>query len=213
MTETPQTTPPGWYPDHANPAIQRWWDGTQWTDHTQQAYTAGGVAAEQLKAPEGTSWNTPWIWLILLLPLLSIFSLFTINIDGYLDALISNPTSPDVSGAISAFFTPAFIVSILLGWAIIAATILFAYLDYRELAKRGIPKPFPWAFAFLALAGYGIVYPIGRAVVTNRRGAGGRIVLWIAIATIVLTFAIAIIWTFVIMGQVFQTVATTIPTR
>jgi hypothetical protein len=29
----------GWYPDHADPSIQRWWNGTQWTSHT-----APGVA-------------------------------------------------------------------------------------------------------------------------------------------------------------------------
>lgn len=27
--------PPGWYPDTRNPAFVRWWDGAQWTDHTQ----------------------------------------------------------------------------------------------------------------------------------------------------------------------------------
>ena len=25
---------PGWYPDNADPSLQRWWDGTQWTTHT-----------------------------------------------------------------------------------------------------------------------------------------------------------------------------------
>lgn len=30
------TTPsPGWYADHANPALLRWWDGYQWTQYTQ----------------------------------------------------------------------------------------------------------------------------------------------------------------------------------
>ena len=29
--------PPGWYPDNANPSLQRWWDGTQWTTHTAAA--------------------------------------------------------------------------------------------------------------------------------------------------------------------------------
>lgn len=27
--------PAGWYADQQNPAMQRWWDGQQWTGHTQ----------------------------------------------------------------------------------------------------------------------------------------------------------------------------------
>ncbi|MFE9323586.1 DUF2510 domain-containing protein [Nocardia sp. NPDC052278] len=26
---------PGWYPDHANPGLVRWFDGYQWTNYTQ----------------------------------------------------------------------------------------------------------------------------------------------------------------------------------
>lgn len=39
------TTPPGWYPDPNNATLQRWWDGTTWTEHTAPAApAAGGVA-------------------------------------------------------------------------------------------------------------------------------------------------------------------------
>ncbi|MET9430187.1 DUF2510 domain-containing protein [Streptomyces sp. NPDC003036] len=29
------TTPPGWYPDPGNPAVEHWWDGTAWTGQTR----------------------------------------------------------------------------------------------------------------------------------------------------------------------------------
>ena len=32
----PQGPPPGWYPDQQIPQLMRWWDGTRWTEHTQQ---------------------------------------------------------------------------------------------------------------------------------------------------------------------------------
>ncbi len=36
MTYMPPTVAPaGWYADPDNAAAQRWWDGTQWTSHTQ----------------------------------------------------------------------------------------------------------------------------------------------------------------------------------
>lgn len=41
------TTPPGWYPD--GQGGQRWWDGTQWTEHTQP----GTPAAPQAPAGPG----------------------------------------------------------------------------------------------------------------------------------------------------------------
>lgn len=33
----PDAAPPGWYPDPANPSVQRRWDGSSWTDETQPA--------------------------------------------------------------------------------------------------------------------------------------------------------------------------------
>ncbi|MGW0735443.1 DUF2510 domain-containing protein [Streptomyces sp. NPDC002851] len=39
------TPPPGWYPDPSLPAVERWWDGSAWTEHTRGAAGAGPVGA------------------------------------------------------------------------------------------------------------------------------------------------------------------------
>ena len=52
--------PAGWHPDPANPAGSlRWWDGTQWTDHTQPPVPISAPTAPV--APAGQYWggNTP----------------------------------------------------------------------------------------------------------------------------------------------------------
>jgi len=33
-----QGTPPGWYPDPKHPALQRYWNGSAWTEQTQPTY-------------------------------------------------------------------------------------------------------------------------------------------------------------------------------
>jgi hypothetical protein len=54
------TTPPGWYPDWDDPDQQRYWNGTQWTDHamphpkeTADASSAGSANASM---PPNTLW-------------------------------------------------------------------------------------------------------------------------------------------------------------
>lgn len=50
------TTPPGWYPDPNNPQAQRYWDGSQWTEHTADPTggqaEAGQPAATQISSPQ-----------------------------------------------------------------------------------------------------------------------------------------------------------------
>jgi hypothetical protein len=48
-----QNTPPAWYPDPdpQNPGGERWWDGTQWTQHTRPA-AQPGYASQPGYAPQ-----------------------------------------------------------------------------------------------------------------------------------------------------------------
>ncbi|MEP6298560.1 MAG: DUF2510 domain-containing protein, partial [Ilumatobacter sp.] len=38
-------TQPGWYPDEQRPDLVRWWDGNQWTEHSQPRQSAASSSA------------------------------------------------------------------------------------------------------------------------------------------------------------------------
>lgn len=70
MSDTPQA---GWYPDPSDPSLQRYWDGTKWTEHTapaagaadQSSPAAGGGASWPqggTSAPTGGSAPDTWLW-------------------------------------------------------------------------------------------------------------------------------------------------------
>ena len=85
---------------------------------------------------------------------------------------------------------------------IYAAEVVFAFLDYRQLKKAGVQRPFHWAWAFLA-APY--VYVIGRSVVVKRVTGGGLLPLWIFLGVVAVSFIIAIGWTAALFSEMMQT--------
>ncbi|MEP6478503.1 MAG: DUF2510 domain-containing protein [Rhodoglobus sp.] len=196
---TNPTTPAGWYPDPAGSPRSRWWDGAQWTEHyfdpATQPYTG---AAQALRAPEGTKPYTPWIWIIVFLPILAIIPLFFWNFDGYMSALFRS----DVQGAMSALFSPAYFALIALSFVVWGLGVLFAYLDWKELARRSVPKPFHWGFAFIPYQ----VYAIGRSVVARRRIGIGIAPMWVAIAVYVALFATSIVWSIMLTMSMMSTI-------
>lgn len=198
------SVPAGWYQDPAGGTRSRWWDGTQWTEHYQEPYTAAGVA---LKAPEGTKAYNVWIWLVVLLPYVTFPFLFGLDFSGIFD--VSNLDSPtgSLSAQLALFTSPAYLGLVLGGFVTTVLVIIFAYRDWKTLQQAGVPQPFHWGFVFLNLV-VGPVYAIGRAVVVKRRTGHGSAVLWVTIGLLVLSYIIAFVWAAVLITQITQEVAT-----
>ena len=205
MTNPETSRPPaGWYPDPEGLARQRWWDGEKWTADVAplaapQPYTA---ARPQLTAPAGTDWNTAWIWLLLFLPVLPSISLFFLDWSQLFEI---DPVSleQDLERQFAFYTSPAYLFAVIGGWLAYALSVVLAYLDFKTLRDRGVPAPFHWAWSFLSP----YVYAIGRGVVTNRRIGKGVVVVWVAVALIVL----GLIAAFVLMAMIFNAVFSQIP--
>ncbi|WP_327357359.1 DUF2510 domain-containing protein [Streptomyces sp. NBC_01304] len=45
------STPPGWYPDPSVPSLERWWDGTTWTEHSRSPQQAQAQAPQHYPQP------------------------------------------------------------------------------------------------------------------------------------------------------------------
>ena len=91
MGDSTTAVPPGWYPVRTSRDSSAW-DGTQWTEHVQAPYSAAAATAA-LKAPEGTKTGTLSIWLIVLLPLLGLSTLFLIDWADYIDSVMASSLS------------------------------------------------------------------------------------------------------------------------
>jgi hypothetical protein len=215
---SPQQTPPGWYPDAAG--VTRWWDGHQWTAHTQpvvaQAPVVPGPAApgrvQYPRVPEGTPVYTRWTWWIVFLPFAMAvpaivyltetparmldflrWTMAVMEPDGSIDPSFG---AEALRREMELIFTPWYLATILVGIAALGITIWFSYLDHRDLRRLGYVRPFHWAWSFLGLAGYGIVYIIGRSVVVRRRSGRGLAPLWVSIGLYVAGFVVGVVWTF-----------------
>ena len=185
-------TPAGWYPDPAGTPRSRWWDGTQWTENYHDPLGAAQIGGEALTAPEGTNTVTPWFWAMLVLlvvnVLLQLSALLPANIQATVDNALQDPTS------IVPTYTPFEVFSTIFNLVLISAMIVFAYLDFRALKARSVPKPFHWAWTFFALfpISYGI-YLLGRTIVLKRRTGSSLAPMWFAIGYAVFVVILGII--------------------
>ncbi len=198
MSAPGTSAPACWYPDSADSARGRYWNGIAWTDlyHTPgQPFPAGA----EPKAPAGTDWNTPWIWLIVVLPVLPSLLLLFVPWGAMfdIDVTSANPYT-EMAGTMGIFLSPFYWGSIVLSYVVYGLVVFFAYRDVTELTARGVPRPFHWAFSFLG----GLVYAIGRSVVVARRTGKGHAPIWAeAGALLISTIVIIVIFAAMFSGM------------
>ncbi|GAB2980601.1 DUF2510 domain-containing protein [Frigoribacterium salinisoli] len=165
--------------------------GQQPGPYQQQAqqYAQPWDRPQQQPLPEGTSVSTPWIWLIVLFPLISLVDMLTVDYSAVVSASLEDPTATSSLGLRD-------VLSSLLGFLLWGLTVLFAWFDHKALRQRGVVAPFHWAYAFIPVT---LVYVIGRTVVLRRRVGRGSAPLWVLVGILVVT-TIAF---FVIVGSAF----------
>ena len=194
----------GWYPDPDNATQVRWWNGTAWTED-RSGYSAPmppvdpssySLASSTLTAPEGTSWNTVWIWLVVVVPYIPSLGIFFID----WSAMFTISSMSNDAAALNLLASPAYLFTAFAGVITYGLFVWFAYLDYRELERRSVPRPFHWAWAFLSNA----VYPIGRSVVVRRRTGSGISPMWVSIALLVIMFVVSIAFSVYLISIVFE---------
>jgi hypothetical protein len=192
----------GWYTDPTGQAGVRWWDGGRWTAYT--APTPAGrpgpvVTGRPPLAPE-TPVYTPFIWVIVLLPLVSYVSVLLWRPEFRFTRLDGVRTIDPLS-----IYTPAYIAVQLLSLVLYGLTVLFAALDHRALVRAGVVRPFHWAWAFLN----GLVYVIGRSVIVRQVARPrGLLPIWITIAVMAVGLAVGIIWMSLFFGAMMSQIPT-----
>jgi hypothetical protein len=217
MTDA-HTAPAGWYPQPDGSGGQRWWDGERWTEHTSPltapavapVYAAAPAAVPaaapapaaampqydsraQPRVPAGTPVDTPWIWLIVALPLLPLIPLFLWDFEGYMLRSMTDPMSQ-----LALYVDPWYLTMIGLGWVTYGVLVWLAYLDVKALRALGYVRQFHWAWTFLS----SVVYVIGRSVVVKRQAGRGFAPMWTVIALNVAVVIAALVWAGVIIANV-----------
>jgi len=165
--------PAGWYPHPTLMGQQRWWNGDDWTEHVSapvyEAQTAGAWPSATDASP--STWQ---IWANV-----ALYAVIFIVSAVYLYVMLSTPSF--------LFGSETELLASYLGLAVVGLLAWLgsgwlAYSDVKELAARGISRPFHWAYTFIPSYGP-TIYIIGRSVVARRRTGRGIAPMWWHIAT------------------------------
>lgn len=198
----------GWYPDPDNAHQTRWWNGVEWTEDRSNFQApmppvnpaSYSMSTAALTAPAGTKWNTPWVWLVVVVPYIPVLGIFFID----WPAMFTASSMSSGMATLSILTSPAYLFTVLGGFVVYGLAVWFAYLDYRELERRSVPRPFHWAWTFLSSG----VYPIGRSVIVRRRIGHGISPMWVTIALMASSFILSIAFSVWILSLVFAQIPT-----
>ena len=139
---------------------------------------------------------TPFIWTLALLPFVSL-ALNALYRPEFRFRTVSGLRTVDPTST----FTPGYFALLGLGLVLYALQIVFAWLDHRELLRRGVERPFHWAWSFLQAA----VYIIGRSVIVHRVARPrGLVPLWLWIGAWVLSSVVATVIVLSSIAPMFQ---------
>lgn len=171
-------------------------------------YTAAGTPAA---APvnHGVPTDTVWVWLIVALPIVQLLVLFMFDwrslLEQSLTAALLSGEGGDPSSVVNFSLQTTFVsvgmslVSLVLG----GLSVLFAFLDWRQLRTRGFQKPFHWAWAFFVFVVTAGVYVIGRGIVLRRQTGKGLGPIWGFIGVSAVAIIATAIWATVLMRDFF----------
>jgi hypothetical protein len=152
--------------------------------------------------------NTVWIWLVVLLPLLTFPTLLMLDWGSYLEDVVRESVDPSNGVQTWTFNWSLGSVAItLLSYVVVAAQIVFAWLDWRTLRRRGVERPFHWAWIFFTLVITNGVYIIGRGVVLRRRTGSGLAPIWAWIAVTVLGWILTAVFIAALINEIFAVLA------
>ena len=161
----------------------------QQSGYAQQPAYGQTYAPTRPRLADGARVYNVYIWLVVALPFLSVVLLPFYQ--PHFDFVTSSDGSYVYNGSPFAMFGPMYFVLLGVGFLAYALSVVFAWLDYRDLERVGVVRPFHWAWTFLTP----LVYVIGRSVIVRRVAPGrGLAPIWVTIGLYVLSLVISFAW-------------------
>jgi len=146
----PTSTPAGWYPDPANAAHQRYWDGAQWTEHVAAASSTGAASVTAQTVSETASERNRkvgrWAMIVVGVQAVCLPLAFTFILTGFATIDFAESSSTTSSTGPSGFgglmLALGFLISAPLQFTGIAVLVLLLMWSYR-LAQNGVALGLP----------------------------------------------------------------------